>query len=139
MSTGLEFTETMVGGWQRSGDTVDRPFRIDARVETPTLLSPFGTVVGVLTGTLTAEGLASGTPITGTLEVSPLRHHRLRYTFTTVADDGHRYRFDGWKTIRGVRLLRAWTTLPGTVYDEDGEVAVSYTHLRAHETVLDLV
>ena len=152
MSTGLEFTEAMVGRWRRTGDTVDRPFRFDARVETPTLLSPFGTVVGDLAGTLTAEGLASGTPITGMLEVSPLRLHRVRYTFTTVADDGRRYRFDGWKTIRGVRLLRAWTTLPGTVYDEDGEVVgtaltrfpfentlsfVAGFRLRRHDTGLE--
>ncbi len=122
MSTGLEFTEAMVGTWRKPGDTGDRLFRFDARVETPTLLSPFGTVVGDLTGTLIAEGLASGTPIMGTLEVSPLRNRRLHYSFTTVADDGHRYRFDGWKTIRGVHLLRAWTTLPGTLYDEDGDV-----------------
>ncbi len=70
MSTGLEFTEEMVGRWRRAGDTIDRLFRFDTRVETPTLPSPRRTVVGDLTGTLTAEGLASGTPISGTLETS---------------------------------------------------------------------
>jgi hypothetical protein len=121
MSTGLSFAEAMVGTWRRTGEHLDRSFRFDARVETPTLPLPFSTVVAELTGTLTAEGMASGTPITGTLEISPFRNHRLRYTFTTVADDGRRYRFDGWKSLRGVRRLRAWTTLPGAICNDDGQ------------------
>lgn len=121
MSTGLSFSETMVGTWRRTGERIDRPFRFDVQLRTPTLAKPLGTVVAQLTGTLRAQGLSSATPITGTLEISPLRNHQLRYTFTTVADDGRRYRFDGWKTLRGVHLLRAWTTLPGVVRDDAGE------------------
>ncbi|MEI8083647.1 MAG: hypothetical protein WCI74_17565 [Actinomycetes bacterium] len=122
MTAGVGFSEAMVGQWRRVGESADRPFRFDVAVMTEKMLTPFGVVNGDLHGTVTAEGLASGTPIAGTIEISPLELHRLRYTFTTIADDGREYRFDGWKTIRGVRLLRAMTTLPITVYGPDGGV-----------------
>jgi hypothetical protein len=120
MEAGVGFSEAMVGSWRRTGKSADRPFRFDVEVMTQKLLTPFGVVNGDLIGTVTADGLASGTPLVGTIEISPLELHRLRYTFTTIADDGREYRFDGWKTIRGLRLVRAMTTLPMTVYDPDG-------------------
>lgn len=151
MSAGLSFFESMVGTWRRSGERLDHPLRFDARMETPTLPLPLSTVIATLSGTLTAEGLASGTPITGTLEISPLRHRRLRYAFTTVADDGRPYRFDGWKSLRGVHQLRAWTTLTGVIYDDDKEVGtallrfplktfpsfVAGWRLQSHDTTLE--
>lgn len=133
MSRGLEFSETMAGTWIPAGKaaTDAAPFRIDIHVRTFKLLSPFGTTDGVFTGTLTAVGLASGAAITGTMRFSPLREHRLAYEFTTVGDDGNAYRFNGWKTIRGARLLRAFTTLPGTMYDADNNI-VGTVLMRFH-------
>ena len=131
MSRGLEFSETMAGTWRRADGDGGGPFRIDIDVRTSKLLSPFGTTPGTYTGKLNAAGLASGTAITGTLDFSPLKKHRLGYEFTTVADDGNSYRFDGWKTIRGIRLLRAFTTLPGKIYDEHDNV-VGTALLRFH-------
>jgi hypothetical protein len=129
VSTGLSFSETMIGKWRRTGERFDHSFSFDAHLESPTIPIPFSTVIAELTGTLRAETLASGTPITGTLEISPMRNHRLRYTFTTIADDGHRYRFDGCKSLRGMHQLRAWTTLPGSICTEDGQ-EVGTAHLR---------
>lgn len=131
MSRGLEFSETMAGTWRRTDGADGGPFQIDIDVSTAKLLSAFGTTDGTYTGKLNAAGLASGTPITGSLEFSPIQKHRLGYKFTTVADDGNTYRFDGWKTIRGVRLLRAFTTLRGTIFDEHDN-AVGTALLRFH-------
>jgi hypothetical protein len=121
MGVGLSFEEEMVGTWRRAGERIDRQFRFNAHVQAPSLPLLFNTVVAQLSGTLTADDLAFATPIAGTLEISPRRSHRLRYTFAMTADDGERYRFDGWKTLRGVHVLRAWTTLTGVILDEKGE------------------
>ena len=133
MSTGLAFSEAMVGTWRKTGERLDRSFHFDALLETPTLPLPWRTVVAELTGTLNAEGMASGTTITGTLEISPCRNHRLRYTFTTIGDDGRRYSFKGWKSLRGVHQLRAWTMLTGTICDdEDHEVGTALLRFPLH-------
>ena len=127
LATGLSFSEAMVGTWRRKGEHLDRPFCFDALLNTPTLPSPLGGFVATLRGTLNAEGMSTETSILGTLEFSPLRDHRLRYKFTTIADDGLHYSFDGWKTIRGLNQLRAWTTLTGAIYDENSREVGSVT------------
>ena len=63
---------------------------------------------------------------------------------SSAASDVYKRQLDFWRTHlakhevavqEGTRFGAAVLTLA----DPDGMVAVSYTHLRAHETVLDLV
>jgi hypothetical protein len=74
---------------------------------------------GRAVGTLVMAGLAENLPAEGTLELSPFFKRRIRYTFDFTGNDGARYRFDGHKTIRWLRALSSWTTLPGTVVNLD--------------------
>ena len=46
---------------------------------------------------------------------------------------------NGTATIAGEVLPKGANTIVWTVNDGNGQTAVSYTHLRAHETVLDIV
>ncbi|MHB1711075.1 MAG: hypothetical protein ACYCV7_06700 [Acidimicrobiales bacterium] len=123
----LRFAETMTGTWRRTGEDVDRPMHFDVRAETTSPLSPFGTVLGTLDGTLSAGGLAGEAAVTGTIEVSPIEQRRIRYILDLIGDDGRQYRFDGWKSISWLRLLPTWTTLPGTIYDGTGAVVGTAT------------
>ncbi len=116
MGAGLCFTETMEGSW-RPASGADAPMRFEVTAETDTMLRPFGTVTGRLSGRVWIDGLASGAQATGAIEVSPLARRRIRYTLDFCADDGAPLQFDGWKSIQWRRPLSTWTTLPGTVYD----------------------
>lgn len=123
----LRFTETMAGTWRRVGEGFDRPMRfaVAAAVDTP--LRPLRTMVGSLRGTFTAEGLAADTAATGSIEVSPVEHRRIRYTLDFLGGDACRYRFDGWKSIDWLRPLSTWTVLPGTIYNQQQTVVGTAT------------
>ena len=132
---GFAVREVMEGSLQRPGENFDRPFRFDLLVVFPTLLAGITDAPGRAEGTVRIDGLARDVPAAGTLVLSPLRKRRVRYTFDFDADDGRRYRFDGWKTIRGWRVRRSWTVLPGNVYDDGGQVwatATLYFSFRRH-------
>ena len=119
---GFSFLETMEGTAQRTGERFDRPFRFEFHVEAPRLLGFFRTVVGEAEGYVRLDGLARQAIAKGTLELSPFQHKRIRYQFEFTGEDGKAYRFDGWKTINMLKPVSAWTTLPGTIYDADGQV-----------------
>lgn len=139
MTTGMRFIEAMVGTWRRAGSDRDLPIRFDVTADTPTVLKPLGTVTGRLSGTLSAGDLVDGAVATGTIEVSPVEHRRIRYTLDFADAGGTAYRFDGWKSIDWLRPLATWTTLPGTVYDGAGAVVGSGTlrfPLRATPSLL---
>ena len=132
MSMGMRFKEAMSGTWKPSPQAIDAangsmevaggPIRFDVTVETPTLLKPFATVRGSLTGTFHATGLATGVSATGTIELSPIEHRRIRYTLDFTGDDGVRYRFDGWKAITWTHPFSSWTTLPSTITGPDNRI-----------------
>jgi hypothetical protein len=123
---GFEVSEVMDGSLRRPGERFDREFRFDLSVAFPALWRIFGVTVGRARGTAHVDGLARSAPATGTLELSPFRRRLARYTFTFTADDGNEYRFDGWKSA-GLDVRRAWTTLPGRVYDANGDVWATAT------------
>ena len=131
----MRFSEAMVGTWTPQGGGPKRPFRFDVTAETQSLLKPFGTVVGRLTGVVSAEGLAHAAPAAGTIEVSPVEHRRIRYNLEFTDDEGRALRVDGWKSIRWLRPLSTWTTLPTTIYDaEDRVVGTSVTRFPLAKT-----
>ncbi|MCU1451498.1 MAG: hypothetical protein JWP02_3668 [Acidimicrobiales bacterium] len=123
---GFEVSEVMDGSLRRQGENFDREFRFDLGVVFPALWRIFGIAVGRASGTAHVDGLARGATATGTLELSPFRRRLARYTFTFTADDGNEYRFDGSKRA-GLNARRAWTTLPGHVYDANGDVWATAT------------
>jgi hypothetical protein len=123
---GFEVSEVMDGSLRRPHENFDREFRFDLRVVFPVLWRIFLVTVGRAYGTTHVDGMAAGAPAAGTLELSPFRRRLARYTFTFTADDGNEYRFDGWKSA-GWNVRRAWTTLPGHVYDANGDVWATAT------------
>lgn len=119
---GFYFREVMEGVVQRDGERFDRPFRFEFDVTAPSVLAFATTAVGEASGTVRLDGLAKDAPAKGRLELSPLLGRSIRYVFDFTGTDGKTYRFDGAKTTTLRRHLVGWTTLPGAVYDEQGNV-----------------
>jgi hypothetical protein len=119
---GFYFREKMAGTVVHAGERFDRPFRFDVDVRAPSVLGFASTAVGDAEGTLTIDGFAKNVPARGRLEISPLLRHTIRYVLDFAADDGQKYRFDGSKDTSVRRHLVGWTTLPGKVYDSEGNV-----------------
>lgn len=119
---GMRFREAMVGTWRRVDGDRALPIRFDVVAVTPTVLRPLGTVTGQLSGTVRVGDLVDEAAVTGTIEVSPVEHRRIRYTLDFADADGSPHRFDGWKSIDWLHPLATWTTLPGTLTDASGTV-----------------
>jgi len=137
---GFYFRERMEGTVQRVGERFDRPFAFELDVRAPSVLGFATTAVGEAVGHVRIDGLARHAPARGTLELSPMHRHVIRYVLDFTADDGKVYRFDGSKKTTWRRHLVGWTTLPGKVYADDGGVwgdAVLRFSLRRQ--LLDLV
>jgi hypothetical protein len=117
---GFYFREIMEGTVQRAGERFDRPFRFELDVTAPSILGFATTAVGEAEGKVTLDGLAKDAPAKGRLELSPFHRQTIRYVLEFEGNDGKRYRFDGSKKTTVRRHLIGWTTLPGTVYDEQG-------------------
>lgn len=119
---GVYFREKMEGSVQRAGERFDRSFRFDFDVHAPSVLAFATTAVGDCTGTASVDGLAKNAPATGHIAISPWVRRTVRYVFDFTGNDGQRYRFDGQKSVTLRRHLVGWTTLPGHLYDADGNV-----------------
>jgi hypothetical protein len=118
---GFGFEETMSGTWTRDG--VTRPFSFTVKVRS----GPLGAFrrnnqVAEMEGTVEATGLASGTPLRGTLMMRPILGRVIRYEFAFTGDDGQPYTFAGQKDIRWLAPLKTWTELPGEVRDGAGKL-----------------
>ncbi len=133
---GFGFHEIMEGSIERVGERFDRPFRFEVEVSTPKLIAKVAMCDAE--GFLRIDGLAKNARATGRLEMSPLIERRIRYVLDFTGDDGVGYQFDGSKKIARFgalphTLLKSWTTLPGTVKDDRGELwgrALLRFHLR---------
>jgi hypothetical protein len=122
-AAGFGFTERMAGSYKPVGGSLPGgDFHFDVEVDCRAITNP-ADISGQAKGSLTMAGLCDAAPAEGELEISPFWKRRIRYTLAFTGNDGHRYRFDGKKSIRMTGLLRSWTTLPGTVVRADtGEV-----------------
>ncbi len=130
---GFSFHEIMEGTVQRTGERFDRPFRFEFEVRAPSVLGFVTTAVGEAEGTVRIDGLAKNAPARGHLELSPIAQKSIRYVFDFTGDDGNKYSFDGSKRTTLRRHLVGWTTLPGKVFDAQGNVwgeALLRFHLR---------
>ncbi len=123
MKRGLRFTERMSGTFTPRSGAAGR-FTFDAEAHAESALDYLRHGHAELSGTLHAEGLADGVPLSGTVVMQPLTRRRVRYDFNFTGNDGNPYRFSGEKQIRWRDPLRSFTRLPGAVYDSAGrEVA----------------
>ena len=133
---GFAFHEIMEGSVERVGERFDRPFRFEVEVSTPKLIARVAMCDAE--GFLRIDGLAKNARAKGRLEMSPVIERRIRYVLDFESDDGHRYQFDGSKRIAPFgalphTLLKSWTTLPGAVTREGGELwghALLRFHMR---------
>ncbi len=119
---GFGFAETMSGTWTNLADGRERPFRFTVDVRSGPLGRFRKSSLCDMVGTVEAEGLASGRPLRGTLEMRPILGRILRYEFAFDGDDGRPYRFAGQKDIRWLDPLRSWTELPAEITDGSGRV-----------------
>src|SRR5687768_15622994 len=117
---GFQFQEKMSGSYTLSGGTPARRMSFSARVRAADAVQHLRDGMAELEGTVELEGFADEVPMSGTIQISPLRKRLIRYEFSFVANDGRPYRFAGQKDIRFGDLLGSWTTLPATIYDRDG-------------------
>lgn len=136
----FRFHEVMEGVLTKRGERFDRPFRFDFAVDVARAeRAAFGVAIGRMAGKVWIDGVANGAAAEGTLELSPLRRRQLRYVFDFEAD-GQRHRFDGHKTLGIRHPLRAWTTLPGSLYGPDGrEIGRAVLRFHLRRDLLDLV
>lgn len=118
---GFGFAETMSGTWERTdGARGGGRFEFSVVVRSGPLGGFGKTRKAVMTGTVSADGLAVDRPLEGTLELRPWLGRLIRYDFGFTGTDGARYRFAGQKDIRWLDPVRSWTALPGQIFDEHG-------------------
>ncbi len=136
--TGFGFEETMAGTWRRGGAGEPRPFsfKVAARAANARQFARDGILE--IEGAVTADGLARGRPLAGTLDISWRKRRTLEYEFGFTGDDGTPYWFSGRKDVRLLSLIETTTTLPGKIFEgaskemRGAEVgtAVAYFDLR---------
>jgi hypothetical protein len=112
---GFRFNERMAGSYRSASGGPDRPFHFEVDVICPETL--VRVIEGTARGRLTMEGVASDVHADGWLKISPFFKRTVAYQLTFTGADGKARRFEGHKTIRWLRTLRSWTTLPGKVVD----------------------
>jgi choline dehydrogenase-like flavoprotein len=120
---GFEFHETMSGSYVLEDEPDERRhLSFTMRAHAPSLLRFLGRREVTIEGTVSAEGLATDRPFSGTMGLDVLVTGRLPYAFDFVADDGARYRFAGQKIVRATRLRQTMTTLPAALFDDDNRL-----------------
>ncbi len=117
----VRFRETMQGRWSPTSDPHDeRALCFTLEATSRSLASFVSRREVAITGTVDAEGLASGARLYGTLGLDVLRTGTLPYDFRFLGNDGRRKRFVGQKTVMLSRLADTMTTLPAVLQDDDG-------------------
>jgi hypothetical protein len=124
LKLGFQFEETMSGSYHRidtPGEEHPISFTVKADVRSlrKFLLEPIATIQG----RIDARGLATDKPLQGTLEINPILKRKLIYDFRFENDAGAECRFFGEKDLEALRLVQTMTTLPGSVFEGDNEVA----------------
>jgi hypothetical protein len=131
---GFEFRETMTGTYHRldaPGD--ERAMSITVRAEASGLRKFLFDPTTRIEGEVDAQGLADHRALRGTLEINPILKRRLVYDFAFEDNDGRPCRFHGEKELDALRLVSTMTTLPGSIWRDDVEIAraVLRFHVRA--------
>jgi hypothetical protein len=122
--SGFQFHETMSGSYRllAEGDgAAERPLSFTLHAESGPLLRFLRDPLATVTGTLSAPGLASSSPVRGTLGLYLATRQTLEYHLEFTGDDGGLLVFDGKKTVRLSTLPESMTVLPGRILRVSGE------------------
>jgi len=119
---GFELTETLAGTWRRTDDRSggDRRFALTATWSVDRARALPRAPVARLHGTLFAEDLADGVPLSGTVEFSLWWYRRLVYDFAFSGRDGATFRFHGQRRFDPLRPLASLCVLSGRIIAPDG-------------------
>ncbi|MSP61878.1 MAG: hypothetical protein EXR72_16405 [Myxococcales bacterium] len=132
MGIGFQFDETMTGTYTQGG--AERPMSFTARARARSLLGHLTGGRATLEGHVEMEGFATHQPMSGEVDIAPIRGRRIRYEFAFTADDGKRYHFAGQKDVTPLRPLASMTQLPALITDEHGtEVASAKLHFDTRD------
>lgn len=119
---GFRFEENMYGSYHLVREPgAERRFAFHYEVASRELWRTLRSGRAEATGWVEAEGLAAHAELVGFIVIKPLVARFIRYEFDFRGDDGTSYHYAGEKTIRHLHPLRTWTTLPGALYDAEGE------------------
>jgi len=132
---GFRFAENMYGSYRYLSEGAEpRRFKFHVDAVSDSLVRTLRDGQVKATGFVEADGMAARAPLEGVMIVEPIVRRRIDYRFGFTGDDGTRYRYAGFKTIRHLDPVESWTTLHGKIFDGAGrEVATSTTHFDASE------
>lgn len=120
MNVGFAFGETLRGNYYLLAEpTEERAMSFTIRAVTDGLASFAHDPVAHIEGRLSLEGLADDVSLHGTLAFRLRSRGRLAYDFSFAGDDGRPYRFRGQKDFKPLAIVESFTTLSGSLYDED--------------------
>lgn len=124
MGVALEFRETMTGTFHRLEAPADeRPISITVRAEIHDVRKFLIDPTAEITGEIDAQSFADHRALRGTLEINPILRRKLVYDFRFPDNEGRECRFHGEKDVELLRPLETMTTLPGSIYRGEDEVA----------------
>ena len=127
---GFQFTETMAGHYTHDGKELPISFSATARADS--VWQFLKDRMATLEGVVEAEGLATSSPMHGTITIDPFIGRVIRYSFEFHAADGKAYRFEGQKDVTPTAPVASMTTLPAEITDEKGRrYAEALMHFEA--------
>lgn len=132
---GFRFSENMYGSYRTVKEPAgERRFCFHFDVVSRSLWRTLRDGRAEASGWVEAEGLATHAPLEGFIVIKPLFARLIRYEFDFTGEGGAAYHYAGEKTIRHLHPTTTWTTLPGVIYDADGnEFARSLTRFDLAE------
>jgi hypothetical protein len=118
----FSFRQTLTGTyWLLSAPADERAmgFTIDARTHDVRVFARDKTMR--VSGTIEAEGLASGRPLEGCLAVKLIDERRVGFRVAFEGDDGRRYELSGQEEWTPLSPVGSLTRLEATLYDDADE------------------
>jgi hypothetical protein len=117
---GFVFRETMSGNYYLlDKPTEDRGISIAIEAHVESMRRFVRDKTARIEGEISLEGIADRRPLNGTLGLM-LSERRLPYEFSFRGDGGERYEFRGERDVRLATLPDSFTTLPASIFDEQG-------------------
>lgn len=127
---GFSFREELSGHyWRLDEPLVERPIRLRLRASVPDGTAFLQSRLATLSGRIDADGLATAADIEGTVSFRLLEEQRSTYRFGFRGADGEAYELCGQKEWNALSPLDAFTVLPASLYDAQGN-EVGRTTLR---------
>lgn len=137
MSVGFEFRETMSGSYHRLDDPgVEHPMSFTIRADIPALVRFAIDPTAQIQGEVDAEGLADHKPLRGTMEINPFLKRKVVYDFHFPDNAGAECRFHGEKEVEPLRLAESMTTLPGSIFVGEREIARAVLRFAVRQDLL---